>query len=1103
MIIFNNALRFSTWRDHMNCQPSNQSPFHFCGKCSLVLTSIIATMMLLDPTAISAEEQATSNITGEKTSEIVNQSESNKETTSENETVNKQNVSLYSAPDSIIDNSAVSSVDESEESNEEKTKPGDVIVSNQEKHSFDNSSLPEINDPSMQYNSNEDLKDWNSALSEQDINEIKNNNDLKYYTEDIESILNNDNTPTYLKALSQEFMDIAEKNVSFNNREFNYINIWRNNTEIKDFAARPMETLYSKTISMDKHFIISEKEQEILNRIRLSAYKILEKGYQYNRGNNNLRDEYQDRLSYNYEVLVHVPGGATKKSPVDWNEYSELDKKNILAIEKITGHSPHVEKVKVIDANNQRYKGNVQVLKDSIAYLKDNDINNYSFYSFDRYYYPTEANKTMHFAVHNSTLDIYRIMGNYFKNPELQLPYYDIKNMPIERSKNLIDIPNPLKKDPLEGYDYYQRIRDHLKTYPSKKLEPYYQKLIIKNLEEMHSSGKDVTSYIHNIIKHYGDTDGDGLWDLWEMYGYDHNNDGKIDENDVNLLEMGANPYQKDVFVQVNWENDPDNADKNAPNLKALKIVTDQFWDQNIRLHIDAGPESVMSYDLVDKDGKVLNNRPQKWNKLSKASDSINHSKDTFDLYDESMFTLDKNPERVPIFINAAYIDGLKDGYSGVSWPMEYNDKRQFFAINSEVFNSSGIVRILSSNYGQALSNNELISNIQPSQIEKRQIKLQILNNILNRALDVAEAGTFMHELGHTLGLTHGGTKYDHLKYKPNHLSVMNYLYQFTGLMATDYMNNFPYVSFQEFEIPELNTNQLNEKLGLNIDEKYLKKFKSLQVAWNIDDKYDRYTSTNILNKTRNKGSNHQSIYQSIDFNNNNILEESMKFKFFVDGGVETITKHFKKHILKKTCNEWSLLSFGNGNIGELGASVNKISSKKNPEKNYTEKKESKISDFIFSVTNPAYINFLINNAIDELYYYDEESGHYFLSKKDAKEFNKVTKRNNSNTPKDDTNSGINHDSNFTNDNKKQSHDEPTVSNQNRTSEVNHNSDLSIDPKEDSSNKLEEIDFSESLNKSSVAILPTTGEKRYSEIFIPAVLSILIGLGLIVKPKEG
>jgi hypothetical protein len=44
------------------------------------------------------------------------------------------------------------------------------------------------------------------------------------------------------------------------------------------------------------------------------------------------------------------------------------------------------------------------------------------------------------------------------------------------------------------------------------------------------------------------------------------------------------------------------------------------------------------------------------------------------------------------------------------------------------------------------------------------------------------QEGTFMHELGHTLGLDHGGG--DSMNYKPNYLSVMNYTFQMTNIVA-------------------------------------------------------------------------------------------------------------------------------------------------------------------------------------------------------------------------------------------------------------------------------------------------------------------------------
>jgi len=53
------------------------------------------------------------------------------------------------------------------------------------------------------------------------------------------------------------------------------------------------------------------------------------------------------------------------------------------------------------------------------------------------------------------------------------------------------------------------------------------------------------------------------------------------------------------------------------------------------------------------------------------------------------------------------------------------------------------------------------------------------------------QAGTLMHELGHNLGLRHGGG--DDINYKPNYLSVMNYSYQLRGLMFDGQEGVFDY----------------------------------------------------------------------------------------------------------------------------------------------------------------------------------------------------------------------------------------------------------------------------------------------------------------------
>jgi hypothetical protein len=64
-----------------------------------------------------------------------------------------------------------------------------------------------------------------------------------------------------------------------------------------------------------------------------------------------------------------------------------------------------------------------------------------------------------------------------------------------------------------------------------------------------------------------------------------------------------------------------------------------------------------------------------------------------------------------------------------------------------------------------------------------------------------------MHEFGHSLGLHHGGRNDD--QFKPNYLSVMNYLFQMRGRV-----NDRP-LDYSRFALPPLNENALVESAGI------------------------------------------------------------------------------------------------------------------------------------------------------------------------------------------------------------------------------------------------------------------------------------------------
>lgn len=113
---------------------------------------------------------------------------------------------------------------------------------------------------------------------------------------------------------------------------------------------------------------------------------------------------------------------------------------------------------------------------------------------------------------------------------------------------------------------------------------------------------------------------------------------------------------------------------------------------------------------------------------------------------------------------------------------------------------------------------------------------------------DEQKIGTFIHELGHNLGLHHGCS--DDINYKPNHLSVMNYFFQMSGLPR----GSERYFTYQSVDLDDLDESKLDEKKGLN------------------NPLLNPYDSTHYYNKIG--GITTTSVAGTIDWNTNNEADE-------------------------------------------------------------------------------------------------------------------------------------------------------------------------------------------------------------------------------------
>jgi uncharacterized repeat protein (TIGR01451 family) len=296
------------------------------------------------------------------------------------------------------------------------------------------------------------------------------------------------------------------------------------------------------------------------------------------------------------------------------------------------------------------------------------------------------------------------------------------------------------------------------------------------------------------------DSDGDGLLDAWEINGYDHNGDGVID---VDLPAMGANPYRKDLFLELDYMVGPGH--DHMPNQNAVAAVVRAFANApvanpdgtfGIQLHVDVGTAYGQGVIQVTGDGGVTGTYGNHGGGGEQIMEGGNEVID---------FAAPGAPGRTSFFTLKS-MDPIRDSIFRYGMFAHQTNARR-----AENDCTSGLAR------GTA---NMMVTLGGLREDGTSCWAPDAAGNSVGS--ENQQAGTLMHEFGHLLGLPHGGA--DGVNDKPNYLSVMNYAFQGCRVPSSPSLFVSPVIpggcDFSRFRLPRppgrLNENSLDECRGMD-----------------------------------------------------------------------------------------------------------------------------------------------------------------------------------------------------------------------------------------------------------------------------------------------
>lgn len=275
------------------------------------------------------------------------------------------------------------------------------------------------------------------------------------------------------------------------------------------------------------------------------------------------------------------------------------------------------------------------------------------------------------------------------------------------------------------------------------------------------------------------DSDGDGIPDAFETgdgigrppcaFGTDPHNpdtdgDGLEDGEEVygtpaglDLAALGANPLRKDIFIEADWTEDAYDGlphHSHRPSAAAVSRIVQAFADAPVANPYGGAPGISLHIDYGQggafTGGNLVPDSPLFY---------------TFDWGFNDVKSKHFDPRRKGYFHYALFAHRYNSPSNG----------------------SSGVAEILGDDF---------------------------MVTLWWRYDDhIAVANTIMHELGHNLGLRHGG--FENVNRKPNYNSVMNYNHQFPGIDTDCDGRGDGVLDYSRGTNPNLNENNLDERAGI------------------------------------------------------------------------------------------------------------------------------------------------------------------------------------------------------------------------------------------------------------------------------------------------